>query len=94
MLHVKLIFFLKDVLILNQFIESNGTLMTQEVTGLCRRSYKKVEKLVEQAQSARLLPRPPDYVSYGPWDDLNKYYEYPQRKRDQPMKVVKKEYWK
>ncbi|KAJ6223942.1 hypothetical protein RDWZM_002487 [Blomia tropicalis] len=82
-----------DVLILEQFIESNGTLIAREFTGLCHKSYAKVRTLVKQSQKAKLLPRPPNYESPGVWDDLARYYEYPKRTRDQPMNVIKKEYW-
>ncbi|KAH9423143.1 mitochondrial ribosomal protein S18A [Dermatophagoides pteronyssinus] len=83
-----------DVLILSQFTESNGRLMSQPDTGLCSNSYRKVKSMVNQAHSAMLLPRPPEYKSYGPWDDLNHYYEFPRRIRDRPKSVIKKEYWK
>ena len=68
--------------------------MDQSVTGLCARSYAKIKYLVKQAQKAKLLPRPPGYVTDGPWDDLNTYFEFPKRHRDQPMRIIKKEYWK
>ncbi|KAH9407949.1 Structural constituent of ribosome [Tyrophagus putrescentiae] len=82
-----------DVLILQQFIESEGTLMRREVTGLCHRSHAKVKGLVAQAQAARLLPRPPGHVSTGPWEEENRYFEWPRRRRDQPMRVIRKEFW-
>ena len=85
---------MQDVLILSQFTESNGRLMSKNDTGLCGYSYANIKRLVNQAHSARLLPRPPEYKSYGPWDDLNHYYEWPRRIRDQPKSVIKKEYWK
>lgn len=85
---------LQDVLILSQFTESNGRLMSQPDTGLCSYSYRKVKSMVNQAHSAMLLPRPPEYKSYGPWDDLNHYYGFPRRIRDRPKSVIKKEYWK
>lgn len=78
---------------MHQFIESNGRLMPREVTSLCHRSYQKVKKLVGQAQAARLLPRSPEYESFGPWDNLNRYYEARRRQRDQPMRIIRKEYW-
>lgn len=81
------------MLILSQFIDSSGQLLYRSITGLCPRSYNKVKKLVQQAQKARLLPRPPNYVSHGAWDNLNTYFEYPIRHRDQPIRVVREEYW-
>jgi len=68
--------------------------MPQKTTGLCNLMHKKVEILVKQAQRCQLLPRPSDYESFGPWDELNTYFEYPERYRDQPMRIIKPEYWK
>lgn len=67
--------------------------MPREMTGLCHRSYAKVKTLVGQAQAAKLLPRQPNYESSGPWDEENRYYEYPRRHRDQPMRIIRKEFW-
>ena len=80
-------------MILQQFVESDGKVMPQSVTGLCNFSYKKITKLVKEAQTSKLLPRPKDYPIYGAWNELNTYFEYPKRPRDRPMKVIKKEYW-
>jgi hypothetical protein len=68
--------------------------MPQKITGLCNRSYNTVRNLVLKAQRCQLMPRPADYQSYGPWDELNTYYEYPVRYRDQPMRIIKPEFWK
>lgn len=67
--------------------------MMQHETGVCNYSYNTLKRLVKQAQSAQLLPRPPEYISYGPWDNLNHYYEYPTRIRDRPKSVIKEKYW-
>ncbi|KAI1302421.1 28S ribosomal protein S18a, mitochondrial [Halotydeus destructor] len=83
-----------DVLILSQFIEPDGSLMEWQHTGLCGGQYKLVRKLVQQAQLSQLLPRPADFESYGPWDNLKTYHEWPPRYRDQPMRQVQPEYWK
>jgi len=83
-----------DVLILNQFIESNGKLMSAAESGLCFRQYGKVKHLVRQAQKCQLLPRPSDYEVFGPWDSLNTYIDVMKRKRDQPMEIIKPEYWR
>jgi len=83
-----------DVMILSQFIESSGKLMAFEDTGLCGGKYWLVKQLVKDAQVAQLLPRPPDYEVFGPWDHLNTYHDWPPRFRDQPMRIVKPEYWK
>ncbi|RWS15336.1 28S ribosomal protein S18a: mitochondrial-like protein [Dinothrombium tinctorium] len=83
-----------DILILRQFINSDGTLMSLQDSGLCGRKYKLVQTLVNKAQKCRLLPRPPHYQVYGPWDNFNTYYDWPPRYRDQPMRVIRPEYWK
>lgn len=82
------------MLILSQFIEPNGKMMEKNATGLCNGKYRLVKKLVRQAQLSQLLPRPPDFESYGPWDNLKTYHEWPSRYRDQPMRQVHPEYWK
>ncbi|CAG2119455.1 unnamed protein product [Medioppia subpectinata] len=82
-----------DVLILRQFIESNGKQMPQSITGLCNRMHQRVHQLVKKAQKCQLLPRPPDYQSYGPWDELNTYYEWPERRRDRPMDIIEPKFW-
>lgn len=82
------------MLILSQFVESNGEVMSQKTTGLCNKMHKKVQRLVLQSQRSKLMPRPLNFESYGPWDELNTYYEFPVRYRDQPMRLIKQEYWK
>ena len=82
-----------DVLILDQFIKKNGSIVTFHESKLCSKQYRKITKLIEQAQRCNLVKRPADYLVPGPWHDLNTYLE-PDRKRDQPMKIIKKEYWK
>lgn len=82
-----------DVLILSQFMDKNWRLMALEDTQLCLASYMKVKRCVEKAQKCKLLPRPADYKVYGLWDRLNTYHEWPSRRRDDEMRVVKKETW-
>lgn len=82
-----------DVKILSQFIKRDGSLATYHESQLCSKQYRKVELLIKKAQRCNLIPRPPDYFVPGPWHELNTYLE-PDRRRDQPMKVVKKQYWK
>lgn len=82
-----------DVMILSQFIKRNGSIVTYHESKLCSKQYLKVTKLIKQAQRCNLIKRPSDYLVPGLWHDLNTYLEQ-DRKRDQPMKVVKKEYWK
>lgn len=82
-----------DVMILSQFIKKNGILVTFHESKLCSKQYRKVVDLVKKAQRCNLIERPTDYLMPGPWHDLNTYIE-PDRRRDQPMKVIKKEYWR
>lgn len=82
-----------DVMILSQFLEKDGKLLDYRESNLCGKQYAKVKRLIAQAQRCNLMPRPADYLVPGPWHDLNTYLE-PDRQRDQPMKVIKKEYWK
>ncbi|XP_015120282.1 28S ribosomal protein S18a, mitochondrial isoform X2 [Diachasma alloeum] len=45
-----------DVLILSQFLRSDGRLMPRRVTGLCRTQQKRLNKLVAMSQKAGLMP--------------------------------------
>lgn len=47
-----------DVLILSQFITSDGSMLPIRVTGLCGKQYFKLRVLISQAQKAGLLPSP------------------------------------
>lgn len=82
-----------DIKIISQFIKRDGSIATYHESKLCSKQYIKVKKLIEKAQRCNLIPRPPDYFVPGPWHELNTYLE-PDRRRDQPMKVIKKQYWK
>lgn len=44
-----------DVLILSQFVRSDGCMLPKRVTGLCMRQQKKIGKLVTMAQKAGKL---------------------------------------
>jgi len=44
-----------DVLILNQFLRSDGCMLPQRITGLCKRQQKRVSTLVTMAQKAGLM---------------------------------------
>lgn len=82
-----------DVKILSQFMNPDGSLKTYHESQICSKQYIKVKRLIKQAQRCNLIKRPADYLVPGPWHDLNTYIEV-DRRRDQPMTVVKKEYWK
>lgn len=44
-----------DVLILSQFVRSDGCMLPRRITGLCRRQQKKIGKMVTMAQKAGLF---------------------------------------
>ncbi|XP_013194297.1 large ribosomal subunit protein mL66 [Amyelois transitella] len=44
-----------DVLILSQFVRSDGCMLPRRITGLCRRQQKKIGKMVTMAQKAGLM---------------------------------------
>lgn len=82
-----------DVMILGQFVKRNGSIVTFHESNLCPKQYTKILRLIKKAQRCNLMERPADYLVPGPWHNMNTYLEL-DRRRDQPMKVVKKEYWK
>ncbi|XP_054854340.1 39S ribosomal protein S18a, mitochondrial [Eublepharis macularius] len=51
----------EDVLLLSQFIRSDGGLLPRRITGLCLKEHKKIAVCVQMAQRAGLLPnhKPP-----------------------------------
>ncbi|TNN61572.1 28S ribosomal protein S18a, mitochondrial [Liparis tanakae] len=51
----------KDVLLLSQFIRSDGGLLPKRITGLCPEEHKKIAICVQMAHRAGLLPdhKPP-----------------------------------
>ncbi|KAG6444584.1 39S ribosomal protein S18a, mitochondrial [Manduca sexta] len=44
-----------DVLILSQFVRSDGCMLPRRITGLCKRQQKKIGKMVSMAQKAGLM---------------------------------------
>ena len=82
-----------DVMILSRFIKKNGEIMTYHESNLCSREYNRIIRLIEQAQRCNLIERPADYFVPGVWHDLNTYIER-DRRRDQPMELIKKQYWR
>ncbi|CAB3227219.1 unnamed protein product [Arctia plantaginis] len=44
-----------DVLILSQFVRTDGCMLPRRITGLCRRQQKKIGKMVTMAQKAGLM---------------------------------------
>ncbi|XP_071995891.1 large ribosomal subunit protein mL66 [Engystomops pustulosus] len=66
-----------DVLVLGQFIRSDGGMLPRKVTGLCTEEHKKVEACVKMAHRAGLFPnhRPklPEGFTPKPKFHLNRY---------------------
>lgn len=44
-----------DVLILSQFVRSDGCMLPRRITGLCKRQQKRVSNMVAMAQKAGLM---------------------------------------
>ena len=51
----ELMVFLPDVLILAQFVDSEGKMIDRYTVGMCKRQYVRVGKLVRMAQKAGLM---------------------------------------
>ncbi|CAK1551271.1 unnamed protein product [Leptosia nina] len=70
-----------DVLILSQFVRSDGCMLPRRVTGLCRRQQKKVSKMVTMAQKAGLMINlTPSYCKKDPklryaYKKFNTYFD-------------------
>uniref|UniRef100_A0A8D0H206 Large ribosomal subunit protein mL66 n=1 Tax=Sphenodon punctatus TaxID=8508 RepID=A0A8D0H206_SPHPU len=68
----------EDVLLLSQFIRSDGGMLPRRITGLCDEEHKKIDVCVQMAHRAGLLPnhRPPlpeGHVPKKPKPQLNRY---------------------
>lgn len=69
-----------DVLILSQYVRSDGCMLPRRITGLCHRQQKRIGTLVTMAQKAGLMPNlAPDWSKKDPkkrfgWKKFNKYY--------------------
>ena len=81
-------------MILEQFLDPDGNVLSFKDSQLCGRKYFLVTSLIKQAQRCRLLPRPANYPVYAGWDNYNTYVEFPRRYRDQPMHIIQKNYWR
>ncbi|XP_070782076.1 large ribosomal subunit protein mL66 [Enoplosus armatus] len=67
-----------DVLLLSQFIRSDGGLLPRRITGLCPEEHRKIAICVQMAQRAGLLPDhkpklPEGHVPKRPKPQLNRY---------------------
>merc|ERR1712168_465498 len=55
-----------DVLLLSQFVRSNGTILSHEETNLSKRCYNKVVSCIKMAQREQLMPSgEPEYDFWG-----------------------------
>ncbi|XP_053238845.1 39S ribosomal protein S18a, mitochondrial isoform X1 [Podarcis raffonei] len=68
----------EDVLLLSQFITSEGRMLPRRVTGLCTEEHRKVEVCVKMAHRAGLLPNhkpklPEGFVPKNKKPKLNRY---------------------
>ncbi|KYN10311.1 28S ribosomal protein S18a, mitochondrial [Trachymyrmex cornetzi] len=66
-----------DVLILNQFLRRNGTMLPRRVTGLCKVQQNRVTVLVTMAKRAGLLPDgiSKQVMATEKWRQYNTYYD-------------------
>ncbi|KYN32769.1 28S ribosomal protein S18a, mitochondrial [Trachymyrmex septentrionalis] len=66
-----------DVLILNQFLRKNGTVLPRRITGLCKIQQNKVTTLVTMAKRAGLLPDrlPKEVMATEKWRKYNTYFD-------------------
>ncbi|XP_037305897.2 39S ribosomal protein S18a, mitochondrial [Pungitius pungitius] len=67
-----------DVLLLSQFIRSDGGMLSKKITGLCPEEHRKIAVCVQMAQRAGLLPDhkpklPEGHVPRKPKPQLNRY---------------------
>lgn len=67
-----------DVLLLSQFIRSDGGMLPRRITGLCREEHRKIAVCVQMAHRAGLLPDhrpklPEGHVPKKPKQQLNRY---------------------
>lgn len=70
-----------DVLILSQFVRSDGCILPRRVTGLCKRQQRRIGALVIMAQKSGLMPNiNPSWSKKDPkkryqWKKYNKYFD-------------------
>lgn len=70
-----------DVLILSQYLRSDGCMLPRRITGLCKRQQRRIGSLVIMAQKAGLMPNiGPSWSKRDPkkryqWKKYNKYFD-------------------
>jgi len=66
-----------DVLIISQFLRSDGRMLPRTVTGLCYKAQFRLQRLVHQAQRAGLMPElRPEHKSGLPRDRVHSNYKW------------------
>ena len=69
-----------DVLILSQFLRSDGCMLPRRITGLCKKQQKRIGTMVAMAQKAGLMINiTPNYCKKDPkkryqWKKFNTYF--------------------
>uniref|UniRef100_A0A2M4C2P6 Large ribosomal subunit protein mL66 n=1 Tax=Anopheles marajoara TaxID=58244 RepID=A0A2M4C2P6_9DIPT len=70
-----------DVLILSQYLRSDGCMLPRRVTGLCKRQQRRIGAMVTMAQKAGLMPNlnpassKKDPKKRYQWKKYNKYFD-------------------
>ena len=70
-----------DVLILSQYVRSDGCMLPRRITGLCKRQQKRIGTMVTMAQKAGLMPNiapansKKDPTKRFEWKKYNKYFD-------------------
>uniref|UniRef100_A0A915ICP1 28S ribosomal protein S18a, mitochondrial n=1 Tax=Romanomermis culicivorax TaxID=13658 RepID=A0A915ICP1_ROMCU len=82
-----------DVLILEQFMRPDGSVLPREVTGLCVEQQEKVENCILQAHWSGLFPdkKPADYnaaVEESEWRRYKRYWDTPEQLFDKTLKTI------
>jgi len=68
-----------DVLILSQFLRADGCALPRSVTGLCQKAQHNLQRLVNQAQRAGLMPElRPDHWKGVPRTQIKSKYKWKQ----------------
>uniref|UniRef100_A0A6M2E4F0 Putative 28s ribosomal protein s18a n=1 Tax=Amblyomma tuberculatum TaxID=48802 RepID=A0A6M2E4F0_9ACAR len=62
-----------DVLILSQFMDSQGNMLPRDVTGLCAKQHRIVNTLLYQAQRTGLIYKE-EHIPKERWQELNNYF--------------------
>ncbi|CAL1262561.1 unnamed protein product [Larinioides sclopetarius] len=64
-----------DILIISQFVNSDGTVIPQHITGLCNKQHFRVRRAIALAQRAGLIPKKTGTPVFGEWEKWNTYFK-------------------